>query len=48
MVGITVRLCGLFLVFVPLPGCQSAGGWLINTGIGILVSEALQKWDQYD
>ncbi|GAB4233053.1 MAG: hypothetical protein Tsb0021_11880 [Chlamydiales bacterium] len=23
MVGVTVSLCGLFLVFVPLPGCQS-------------------------
>ncbi len=22
-VGITVSLCGLFLYFVPLPGCQS-------------------------
>jgi hypothetical protein len=48
VVGVTVSLCGLFLVFVPLPGCQSAGIWLINTGVGILGSEAIQKWDQYD
>lgn len=48
MVGVTVSLCGLFLSFVPLPGCQSAGVWLINTGVGILGSEAIQKWDQYD
>lgn len=48
MVGISVSLCGLFLVFVPLPGCQTAGFWLINTGVGILSSEAIQKWDQYD
>lgn len=48
MVGVTVSLCGLFLVFVPLPGCQAAGGWLINTGIGILGSEALDRWDAYD
>lgn len=48
MVGVTVSLCGLFLSFVPLPGCQTAGVWLINTGIGILGSEAIQKWDQYD
>jgi len=48
MVGVTVSLCGLFLVFVPLPGCQTAGVWLINAGVGILGSEAIQKWDQYD
>jgi hypothetical protein len=48
MVGVTVSLCGLFLVFVPIPLCQTAGFWLINTGVGILGSEALQKWDQYD
>ena len=48
MVGVTVTLCGLFLIFVPLPGCQTAGGWLINTGIGILGSDALAKWDAYD
>lgn len=48
MVGVTVSLCGLFLVFVPLPICQKAGAWLINTGVGILGSHALEKWDRYD
>ena len=48
MVGVTVSLCGLFLFFVPFPGCQTTGVWLINTGVGILGSEAIQKWDQYD
>lgn len=48
MVGVTVSLCGLFLVFVPLPDCQTAGTWLINTGIGILGSDALDRWDAYD
>lgn len=48
MVGVTISLCGLFLVFVPLPGYQTAGAWLINTGVGILGSEAIQKWDEYD
>ena len=48
MVGVTVSLCGLFLIFVPLPGCQTAGGWLLNTGIGILGSDALDRWDAYD
>ena len=48
MVGVTVSLCGLFLALVPLPGCQTAGIWLVNTGVGILGSEAIQKWDQYD
>lgn len=48
MVGVTVSLCGLFLVFVPIPGCQTTGVWLINTGVGILGSEVIQKWDKYD
>lgn len=47
-VGITVSLCGLFLVMVPFPICEVVGAWLINAGIGILGSEAIQKWDQYD
>jgi hypothetical protein len=48
MVGVTVSLCGLFLVFVPLPGCQTAGFWLINAGVGILSGDAIQRWDAYD
>jgi hypothetical protein len=48
VVGVTISLCGLFLWFVPLPGCQTAGVWLINTGIGVLGSDALDRWDAYD
>lgn len=48
MVGVTVSLCGLFLYCVPLPGCQAAGGWLLNTGFGILSGYGLQKYDEYD
>lgn len=48
MVGVTISLCGLFLWFVPLPGCQTTGTWLINTGIGVLGSDALDRWDTYD
>lgn len=47
-VGITIALCGLFLWFVPLPGCQVAGTYLLNTGIGILGSDALARYDAYD
>lgn len=48
MVGVTISLCGLFLCFVPVPICQTAGVWLINTGIGVLGSDALDRWDEYD
>lgn len=48
MVGVTISLCGLFLWFVPIPTCQTAGTWLINTGIGVLGSDALDRWDSYD
>lgn len=48
MAGVTISLCGLFLCFVPIPICQTAGKWLINTGIGVLGSEALDRWDTYD
>lgn len=48
MVGITVSLCGLFLIFVPLPVCQTAGSWLIGSGFSILSGDAIQRWDAYD
>ncbi|MBA2726804.1 MAG: hypothetical protein H0U49_01345 [Parachlamydiaceae bacterium] len=48
MVGVTLSLCGLFLVFVPIPVCTTAGWWLVNTGVGILSSDALSRWDAYD
>lgn len=48
MVGVTVSLAGLFLVFVPFPLCQNAGFWLINTGVSILGGDAIQRWDAYD
>lgn len=47
-VGVTVSLCGLFLYFVPIPGCQVAGQWLLNAGIGILSAEGLERWSDYD
>lgn len=48
VVGVTISLCGLFLWFVPLPGCQVTGTWLLNTGIGVLGGEALERYDAYD
>ncbi|HRD56004.1 MAG TPA: hypothetical protein PLC42_06365 [Parachlamydiaceae bacterium] len=47
-VGVTISLCGLFLMFVPVPVCNTWGFYLLDTGIGILGSHALQKWDEYD
>jgi hypothetical protein len=47
-VGVTVGLCGLFLWFVPLPGCQVAGTWLMNASFGILSAEVLEGWSEYE
>ena len=48
MVGVTVTLCGIFLFFVPIPVCQTAGGWLISSGVSILGGDAIKRWDDYD
>ena len=48
MVSVTATLCGLFLCFVPLPGCQVAGGWLLSSGVSILGGDAIKRWDDYD
>lgn len=48
LVGVTVTLCGVFLVFVPLPASKSTGFWLINSGVSILGGDAIQRWDAYD
>lgn len=48
MVGVKVTLCGMFLWFVPLPGCQVAGQFLFTTSTGILASDALARWDACD
>jgi len=48
MVGVTVTLCGIFLFFVPIPICTTAGGWLISSGVSILGGDAIKRWDDYD
>jgi hypothetical protein len=47
-VGVTLSLAGLFLMFVPIPICQTAGWYIMDTGIGILGSHALGKWEEYN
>lgn len=47
-VGVTLGLAGLFLMFVPIPICNTAGWYLLDTGIGILGSRALEKWEDYN
>jgi len=47
-VGVTLSLSGLFLMFVPIPVCSTCGVYLLDTGVGILGSHALQKWDDYN
>ena len=47
-VGVTLSLAGLFLMFVPIPVCQTVGWYVMDTGIGILGSHALGKWEEYN
>jgi hypothetical protein len=47
-VGVTLSLAGLFLMFVPIPLCQTVGWYVMDTGIGILGSHALGKWQEYE
>lgn len=47
-VGVTLSLAGLFLMFVPIPVCQTVGWYVMDTGIGILGSQALGKWQEYE
>ena len=47
-VGVTLSLAGLFLMFVPIPVCQTVGWYVMDTGIGILGSHALGKWQEYE
>ena len=47
-VGVTLSLAGLFLMFVPIPVSQTIGWYTMDTGIGILSSYALGKWEEYN
>ena len=47
-VGVTLSLCGLFLLFVPVPICKTSGWYLLDAGIGVLSSDVISKWDEYD
>lgn len=47
-VGVTLSLAGLFLMFVPIPLCQTIGWYVMDTGIGIIGSHALGKWQEYE
>lgn len=45
--GITVTLCGLFVVFLPHPSATSAGIWIMNFGIGFIVNSGLEQAKEY-
>jgi hypothetical protein len=47
-VGVTLSLCGYFLLVIPNPICTACGWYLLDAGMGILGSEALTRWDQYN
>ncbi|WP_075883927.1 hypothetical protein [Candidatus Protochlamydia sp. W-9] len=47
-IGITVTLCGLFLLFVPIPICKQYAPYVIETGLAFLVDEGITQWEDKD
>ena len=45
--GITVTLCGLFVVFLPHPAATSAGFWIMCFGIERIAESGLEKAQEY-
>ena len=43
VVGVTMALCGLFLVFVPIPVCQTAGAYLLEGGSMLAIEGTVWK-----
>jgi hypothetical protein len=47
-IGVTVALCGVFLLFVPIPICKQYAPYVIEAGMGFLVDEGITLWEEKD
>lgn len=47
-IGVTVTLCGVFLLFVPIPICKQYAPYVIETGVAFLVDEGITQWEEKD
>lgn len=47
-IGVTVTLCGIFLLVVPIPICKQYAPYVIETGMAFLVDEGITQWDGKD
>lgn len=47
-IGVTVTLCGIFLLFVPIPICKQYAPYVIETGMAFLVDEGITQWEDKD
>lgn len=45
-IGVTVALCGLFLMFVPIPICQAHGPTIMRTGVALAVEGTFNRVEQ--
>ncbi len=47
-IGVTVTLCGIFLLFVPVPICKQYAPYVIETGMAFLVDEGITQLEDKD
>lgn len=45
-VGVTMGLCGLFLFFIPIPGFQAVGAFLMEAGGGLAAGYAIGQYSE--
>ncbi len=47
-VGVTIALCGFFLMFVPIPICQANGPWIAQAGLALAVDGTITRVEGND
>lgn len=45
-IGVSVALCGLFLFFVPIPQCKTAGAWIMGFGFNLAVDGTINRMEE--